>query len=60
MSELLTNLKKLLLRFCAIISCHRSLYAALSASHGMGCVITNKPELYGPMAALYVILAFKG
>lgn len=39
---------------------HRAVYAGLAISHGSGCIITEKPELYGPMALLYSLLALKG
>jgi len=39
---------------------HRAIYAGLSACHGWGCLLTGKPELYGPMAVLYAILALRG
>ncbi|SLN41579.1 hypothetical protein PSJ8397_02088 [Pseudooctadecabacter jejudonensis] len=43
-----------------ILFCHRALYAGLSACHGTGCWISGKPELYGPIALLYAILALRG
>lgn len=60
MFELLTKLKTLALMLCATLFCHRAIYAGLSCCHGAGCWLTDKPELYGPMAALYAILAFRG
>lgn len=35
---------------------HRVLYGALAVCHASGCVVTEKPELYGPMAILYGLL----
>lgn len=43
-----------------VLVSHRAIHAGLSACHGMGCVITDRPELYGPLAALYAILALRG
>ena len=60
MFELLTTLKMRVLRLFALLFCHRVIYAGLSACHGAGCLITEKPELYGPMAVLYAILALRG
>ena len=60
MFELLTTLKMRVLKLCALLLCHRAIYAGLSACHGWGCLITEKPELYGPMAVLYAILALRG
>lgn len=60
MKELIETLKNGVASFCAIFLCHRAIYAGLSVCHGSGCVLTEKPELYGPMAALYAILALKG
>ena len=39
---------------------HRVLYAALAFCHASGCLVTEKPELYGPMAVLYGILSVRG
>jgi hypothetical protein len=33
-------------------------YAALSACHSAGCFLTEKPELYGPIALVYFFRAF--
>lgn len=60
MSELLKiTLKKAQSMFAALV-CHRAIYAGLSACHGSGCLITDKPELYGPIALLYAVLAARG
>ena len=40
--------------------CHRAIYVGLACCHGSGCILTGKPELYGPMAVLYALLALKG
>lgn len=40
--------------------CHRMISAGLSVCHGAGCLITEKPYLYGPMALLYAIEALRG
>lgn len=37
--------------------CHRTIYSGLAICHGLGCILTDYPELYGPMAVLYAILA---
>lgn len=60
MLELLMKLKSWGALFCALLLCHRTLYAGLAACHGMGCLVTGKPELYGPMALLYALLALRG
>lgn len=60
MFELTKTWKTKLLSVCAAVFCHRAIYAGLSACHGSGCLITEKPELYGPMAVLYAILALRG
>lgn len=39
---------------------HRALYAALAICHASGCLVTEKPQLYGPMAVLYGILSLRG
>ncbi len=38
---------------------HRAIYTGLAACHASGCVITDKPELYAPMAILYALLALR-
>ena len=63
MFELMTRLNKVKAAFlwvASLLFCHRMIYLALSLCHGSGCLITEKPELYGPMAALYAILALRG
>jgi len=55
-NTLLIWLKKV----CVMCFCHRAIYGALAACHGLGSVITDKPELYGPMAMLYAIHAIRG
>ena len=35
---------------------HRVIYLSLAICHLSGCFITEKPELYGPMAVLYGLL----
>ena len=60
MFEPLTTLKLWLRMLYALLVCHRVIYAGLATCHGLGCLITDKPELYGPMAVLYVILALRG
>lgn len=40
--------------------CHRAIYAGLALCHGSGCFLTEKPELYGPMALFYTVLALRG
>ncbi len=56
----LTNLKIRANRIAGFLLCHRAIYAALACCHGSGCFLTGKPELYGPMALLYMILAIRG
>lgn len=60
MFELLKMWKTKLMTACSILLCHRAIYAGLCACHGSGCWVTGKPELYGPMAVLYAILALRG
>jgi hypothetical protein len=60
MFELRTKLKSCVLMLCASMFRHRVIYAGLSGCHGAGCWITDKPELYGPIALLYAILALRG
>lgn len=60
MFELLIKLKFWASTLCVSLFCHRSIYAGLSACHAMGCWVTDKPELYGPISALYAILALRG
>lgn len=55
-----TKLKTRAIKAVGILLCHRAIYTGLSICHGSGCVITEKPELYGPMAVLYAILALRG
>ena len=54
------NLRRRLLAVGRTLVCHRAIYAGLFACHMSGCFIAEKPELYGPMAALYAILALRG
>lgn len=39
---------------------HRVIYGGLSACHGMAALITDKPEVYWPIAALYSLLVVRG
>ena len=54
------SFKAAIMRAGATLTCHRAVYAGLAACHGSGCVVTQKPELYGPMALLYLVLVFRG
>jgi len=47
------RLKKAILR----VLTHRSLHLGLSACHLSAAALTGKPEVYGPMAVLYLLLA---
>jgi len=47
------RVKKTILRLC----CHRRIYAGLGLWHGFAAVVTGKPEVYLPMAVLYLLLA---
>lgn len=63
MFELKTRLKTWkarLLWIAGMLFCHRMIYTGLSLCHISGCMITEKPQLYGPMAVLYAILAVRG
>jgi hypothetical protein len=48
------------LRIAKALVCHRAIYTGLAICHSTGCFLTEKPELYGPMAILYAALAVKG
>lgn len=54
------SFKAAMKRAVPFLTCHRAVYAGLAACHGSGCVVTQKPELYGPMAILYLVLVFRG
>lgn len=56
----LQKLKTLAFACGKALYCHRAIYAGLAVCHGSGCFMTGKPELYGPMAFLYAVLALKG
>lgn len=60
MFEPLKNVETWAQLVCAKLFCHRAIYAGLSGCHGAACWLTKKPELYGPMAVLYAILALRG
>jgi hypothetical protein len=60
MFESMMKLKYWTLLCCSVLFCHRALYAGLAGCHGAACWLTDKPELYGPMALLYAILALRG
>lgn len=60
MFELTNTLKVLISTFTGILLCHRAIYAGMALFHGWGCILADTPELYGPMAILYAILALKG
>ena len=44
----------------AKLLCPQSLYGQLSACHGYAAMTTGKPEVYLPMAALYLVMALRG
>lgn len=56
----LTKLKTVGNALIGAVFAHRVLYAALALCHASGCIVTEKPELYGPMAVLYGILSLRG
>lgn len=60
MNELKNALVAKVASLCLVLLCHRAIYAGLAVCHSSGCWLTGKPELYGPMAVLYTILALKG
>lgn len=60
MFELLKKVKSWAQLVGAMLFCHRAIYAGLSGCHAAACWFTEKPELYGPMAVLYAILALRG
>lgn len=39
---------------------HRAIYAGLCLCHVYGCMVADKPELYGVAAMLYGLLALLG
>lgn len=55
----LMSLSQAIKRILAQLVHDRVIYAGLAVCHAMGCVITDKPQLYGPMAVLYAILALR-
>ena len=48
------RLKKKLCDLC----CCRNVYTGLGGCHGFAAWATQKPEVYVPMALMYLILAF--
>jgi hypothetical protein len=40
--------------------CHQVIYSGLAFCHVAACFLEGKAEIYGPMAALYAVLALKG
>lgn len=42
------------------ILCHRAAYAGLSGTHVFAALATGKPEVYLPMAVLYLVLVVLG
>lgn len=60
LKKIQTTLKSRVVSWGEFLFCHRALYTGLSICHGLGCILTEKPELYGPMAFFYVILAYRG
>lgn len=40
--------------------CHRAAYAGLSGTHAFAALATGKPEVYLPMAVLYLVLVVLG
>ncbi|MBT9293289.1 hypothetical protein [Prosthecodimorpha staleyi] len=55
----LAKVKSHALRIAKGLYGHRALYAGLACCHFSGCFLAGKPELYGPMALLYAVLALK-
>lgn len=60
MKKKMTTLKALAAATMNILLCHRAIYGGLALCHALGCLMTGEPELYGPMALLYAILALTG
>lgn len=56
---MLSRLKVKLKKIVAVLLCHRALYAFLSFCHANGCMMTDYPELYAPMAVAYAIMALR-
>ncbi|MFZ5964606.1 hypothetical protein ACOXXX_16795 [Thalassococcus sp. BH17M4-6] len=54
------QLKTLIAKAAAMLTCHRALYSGLSLCHANGCLLTDYPALYAPMAVLYAALALRG
>ena len=44
----------------ALLLSHQVLYAALAACHAAGAATSEKPLIYGTIAALYGLLALRG
>lgn len=56
----LDMMKSLAIRLAKALCCHRAIYAGLACCHGYGCILTDKPELYGPIAFFYAVLSARG
>ena len=57
---MLNHVRKTAQKCARILLSHHSLYGGLSGSHLWGALLTGKPEVYLPMAVLYLVLAVKG
>ena len=56
----LKKLKTIVKSVLGALLAHRVLYAALSLCYASGCVVTEKPELYGPLAFIHGLLTLRG
>jgi hypothetical protein len=54
------SLKSAALRLAKALVCHRAIYIGLAICHGSACVMTSHPEVYAPIAGLYLVLAVTG
>ncbi|MEL6449889.1 MAG: hypothetical protein AAFQ19_01415 [Pseudomonadota bacterium] len=53
----LEDWKKKIAKLAAAVLCHRGHYGQLCGCHGFAAWATGKPEVYVPMAAVYLLLA---
>lgn len=59
MSKLLIKLKTIVQRYYPILLSNRTIYAGLTVCHGVAASVTEKPEIYVPMAMLYALKTLK-
>ena len=59
-SVMFERMKDKVKEWAAAVCCHRNIYAGLTGCHGFAAWATEKPEIYLPMAALYLVQTLKG